>query len=1531
MAEPRRVPFVSLPSAPVVIVDDELKGEAGQVPEKQHEPTVTSAAPLPGHEVDERCHGPLQQLVVPQCQLDLGLTTPPAKEAPQEASLQQCGLDARHGQVQLESGVTSTPQREAESRHSDQPRPNFECETRHSDQQRQPQPESETRHNDPQRLPQRESETRHNEQHLAQVREQEVCHKEQAKSQQHELGTRPVQVQQGATSITRTVEQHRQPVTPTEPQSGPPSKKRRTVRLELALRDPTEESCSEYSYPELLGAARLGCSATPQKKAPSSDDPFNEEERERQQVEMLAKKFEAKYGGKVHKHRKDRMQDLIDIGYGYDETDPFIDNSEAYDELVPASLTTKHGGFYINTGTLQFRQTSDSEDDDFAGNRKRRPPKVAKLKDIEDCTLKKRKRKEDCFDKDKRPRKIKVPNQLGVVSLNSHKSEKKKKKHYKDSLALAAMIRKFEMEKDAQKKAPIQDPPVLTLVNNTPKTLSARNDFSDLSLGSDPVLSIFGSTSERELLQEAENALEMLGDLDFDQLLDAASNDSPLSDGGAENGILGHDNLCLNVSPKQIPDLPEGLPPQLEKRIEDLRVAAKLFDEEGRKKFFTQDMNNILLDIELQLQELSPSIRSGVYSHIEAFVPCNKDSLIKRLKKLHLNVQDDRLREPLQRLKVAVSNIMPLQISRFQDHCLAHNRAKAAKVQAGEAEKNGSEEDDDEKPGKRVMGPRKKFHWDETLRSLLCNLVKIKLGCYELEPSKSQSAEDYLKSFMETEVKPLWPKGWMQARMLFKESRSVHKHLTSATAKKKVILAPKPKVKDSSPKKEQKTSTPLVTSTRVTTPVSVTPIGAPMNSNCIPASDTICLDDSLDDDLPFNPPSLDSVTDALAVLNNDAKTAVVSTSIDTPSRPRSALREEKLATIMSKLPLGAPKKESAPAPLPSSLIAGHSGSVPKKPHELTAHTAIASGLIAGSSIQNPKVALEPLPAKLLQQGIQRSMQTHVTSSSAAQATSSLHTPASSSFLSSSQTHVSSSSSHPQGSSSSTSQVSKVHQQTSGQQTYVSPLQATVSKSQANPVVRLTNSPHICSSTPVTKTPEKHHQTSLSQSPGHSPQTSQPLVSRTPSSSTSTNYLSKTMGNQPSSLGFKSPYTMAPSCKTTTSPSSSTPSLLVAQSTSHPKQQSSNNLNRQSPTINISSSNHTGFQPAKTPQIPSKVPNPTHKMASPAPKMASPNPKNSAPSNKMANSLPKMISPTPKIANPSQRMASPTPKMTSSSPKMSSPSPSMQNATSKMGTPVPNLPSPVPKMAIPSTRLPSPSTKLPSPAPKLVNPAPKPPSPAPKAPSPAPKLACSAPKPPSPAPKMSTLPSGATVSRSNMNRTGLNAPIRNNLSASGASRTNLPPGTGNGTQGATKQLSQHRPTSTAGSPVTAAIVQSTAGASLLANTSPLTLMTSPLPVTNQNVASSPLTPFSMLGGLVPVTVPFHLPLELLRFSGDAVTTSSGTTSAVFHHSLTQNLLKGLQTSTQHAANLSHTMPPAHLQQAFTDGGQNKGDKLQRKPQ
>jgi ubinuclein len=66
----------------------------------------------------------------------------------------------------------------------------------------------------------------------------------------------------------------------------------------------------------------------------------------------------------------------VDLADGYDETDPFVDNSEAYDELVPATLTTKLGGFYINTGVLDFREVTGDSDGEFQTPKKKKKKRV---------------------------------------------------------------------------------------------------------------------------------------------------------------------------------------------------------------------------------------------------------------------------------------------------------------------------------------------------------------------------------------------------------------------------------------------------------------------------------------------------------------------------------------------------------------------------------------------------------------------------------------------------------------------------------------------------------------------------------------------------------------------------------------------------------------------------------------------------------------------------------------------------------------------------------------------------------------------------------------------------------------------------------------------------------------------------------------------------------------------------------------------------------------------------------------------------
>ncbi|XP_071300634.1 ubinuclein-1 isoform X5 [Agelaius tricolor] len=654
------------------------------------------------------------------------------------------------------------------------------------------------------------------------------------------------------------------------------------VRITLTLFEPDHKRCPEFFYPDLLKSCRgkvKGSSSGDKKKDPA--DPFNDEEKERHKVEALARKFEEKYGGK--RRRKDRIQDLIDMGYGYDESDSFIDNSEAYDELVPASLTTKYGGFYINSGTLQFRQASESEDD-YVKEKKKKCPKKRKLKDGGEKI--KKKKKDDSYDKEKKSKKSKFP-KAGFTALNASKEKKKKK--YSGALSVKEMLKKFQKEKDAQKKKDEEQ----KAATPSPADPAAPREAEAMA---DPLLSLFGHASDSDLLQAA-SAMESLSELDLERLLSESPEGSPCPE--LEDGS----DPALEQEFKQPPSLPEGLPAPLEKRIKELAQAARAAEGEGKQRFFTQDINNIILDIELQTRELSSQVRSGVYAHLAAFFPCSKDTLLKRARRLYLYEQGGRLKEPLQKLKEAIGRAMPEQVAKYQEECQAHTQAKFAKMLEEEKDKEqrvcSDDDEDEEKGGKRVAGPRKKFQWNDEIRTL------------------------------------------------FKESRRVHGHLTSVLAKKKVIAPTKVKVKDSSckPDKKLSVSVPSLHSSS-TLAMSSEPQGGALgisaqtrellslgtaqaaSSTATPAT---FKDDSLDEDLIHNPTSsLEAVSKELAVLNSRA---AGSPDFTLPAAPKAP--PEKIPALAS-----SEEKRTFPKPNPSPTSS--SGSL-QSPLNFLAEQALALG------------------------------------------------------------------------------------------------------------------------------------------------------------------------------------------------------------------------------------------------------------------------------------------------------------------------------------------------------------------------------------------------------------------------------------------------------------------------------------------------------------------------------------------------------------------------------------------------------------
>ncbi|XP_047636530.1 ubinuclein-1 isoform X1 [Phacochoerus africanus] len=687
------------------------------------------------------------------------------------------------------------------------------------------------------------------------------------------------------------------------------------VRITLTLFEPDHKRCPEFFYPELVKNLRGKVKGLqPADKKKDILDPFNDEDKERHKVEALARKFEEKYGGK--KRRKDRIQDLIDMGYGYDESDSFIDNSEAYDELVPASLTTKYGGFYINSGTLQFRQASESEDD-FIKEKKKKSPKKRKLKEGGEKI--KKKKKDDTYDKEKKSKKSKF-SKAGFTALNASKEKKKKK--YSGALSVKEMLKKFQKEKEAQRKRDEEHKPASVPV-------VAAQSLRELEGAPDPLLSLFGSTSDNDLLQAA-TAMDSLTDLDLEQLLSESPEGSPFGDMDDESDSLG---VGLDPEFRQPSSLPEGLPTPLEKRVKELAQAARAAEGESRQKFFTQDINGMLLDIEAQTRELSSQTRSGVYAYLASFLPCSKDTLVKRARKLHLCEQGGRLKDPLQKLKEAIGRAMPEQMAKYQEECQAHTQAKVAKMLEEEKDKEQRErvcsddEEDEEKGGRRIMGPRKKFQWNEEIRELLCQVVKIKLESSDLERSKAQPWEDHVKAFLDAEVKPLWPKGWMQARTLFKESRRGHGHLTSILAKKKVMASSKMKVKESSTKPDRKVSGP---SGQIGSPLALPSdhlggglsTGAANRELSSQASGSLAnpapidLEDSLNGDLiRSSASSLEAVSKELAALNSRAS----GSSEFTSPAPSKAPAEKATGVLCTEEKRNFPKP-SPSAPPPSSSL-----------------------------------------------------------------------------------------------------------------------------------------------------------------------------------------------------------------------------------------------------------------------------------------------------------------------------------------------------------------------------------------------------------------------------------------------------------------------------------------------------------------------------------------------------------------------------------------------------------------------------------
>merc|ERR1719376_1711942 len=263
-------------------------------------------------------------------------------------------------------------------------------------------------------------------------------------------------------------------------------------------------------------------------------------------------------------------------------------------------------------------------------------------------------------------------------------------------------------------------------------------------------------------------------------------------------------------SSQQLSSLTLGiLPTSIQQNVLSLKEKCSKVDlKEGKKKFFSPDINNVLLETELLVEskQIKGKSKNFLYNYISDFFPCSKETLVKRMKKLVTDQQEGQLVPLINKLKEAVDKDMIVQEKEYKDLCVNLQAKNGTKPNHPASFAIGSPENDndlansgtslnEEKSKRKPYAPRRKFTWSKSTRAALCEVVVMKIKLVEQNRGRSTvKVAEYLKDFFENKLKDLWPKGWMQSRQLMKESKNAHQHLTAEKVKSK---SDKPSVQNS--------------------------------------------------------------------------------------------------------------------------------------------------------------------------------------------------------------------------------------------------------------------------------------------------------------------------------------------------------------------------------------------------------------------------------------------------------------------------------------------------------------------------------------------------------------------------------------------------------------------------------------------------------------------------------------------------------------------------------------------------------------